>query len=1332
MMYKPLFLFVLLVFASSTSAQLNIASPDGQNTPQERCLADEMHQKLLASDPQFAARQAAFDAEVRHRLLSGMAGAERSVITIPVVVHIIHDNGPENISDAQVIQGIAYLNAAYSNTGYYDQGTGVDTEIQFCLAARDPNGNATTGIDRVQNVLTDVIAETQDIQLKDLSRWDPLSYLNIWLVRSITSASVGSIPTGYAFLPSAHGQPMDGVVVEAEFFGSSASNSVVGIHEIGHYLGLYHTFEGGCTNNDCLSDGDRVCDTPPDGSTASIACLETLNSCSSDVNDPSTNNPFRPISLGGLGDQPDDTKNYMDYGSYLCKSAFTQGQKDRMQEALSVTRESLLHSHGCDNPCSISFAASFTVSPTPPVNIGTLLQLTNTTGPATGFIWSVNGTFLSNNTNETYEAVTEGLYTFSLTASDSVNHCLDHAEQVVEVSCPGDATFTVDHLTLSIGGTAVFTNTSTGATGYTWYVDGSAHSTEVNESITFDTPGVYSVYLVAHTPECENTSVTQYIQVGNCQRDGYRMNWYFGYNSAMDFNSGTPQVLMNSAMTSFEGSTSISDDDGNLLFYSNGLQVWDRNHNVMPNGSGLMGGPSTSSRHQALGTPYPGHPGKYLLFTTDENENLYVNGLRYSVIDMSLNGGLGAVTATKNIWITGCDRENIAAAYASNGTDFWLLVPNSNYVKIYRVDQSLTFTPQIMFFPDLAVIGSFYFSNNGKKVAWNNMVPNSSQSPAPWDSWIYDFDLETGILSNPIHLVNTGPIYEFEFSPDDSKLYKWNSGRIVQYDLSLTTEVAIQNSATTVLEDWGTSGQMRNGPDGKLYFNNIGNAVSRLDFPNLQGTACSPQLNIVPLGHLSLGMGLPLFIKGVPFDAATVELSAMDTVCIGSEANIAINAPGAGCTYTWLVNGDPIAPTSGDTLLVLPPQAADSVLVRVNMICDCGAVTTTKWIHYVQAPAFALASDPVICAGQTLVLGPPGLTDHLWQDGSTGSTYTVADTGTYWLQARDPWGCTVSDTVHVDFGLPAPVVDLGPNDTLCVGHMRLLDAGEGPYSYSWQDHTAEQTYTAFASGTYWVTVSNNCGSVTDSISILQANTIDFSLGDDQTLCSGMSMLLQAPTGQDHYLWQDNSAADAFMVDEPGTYWVEITDNRGCASRDTIVFASDTGLPTLLCPPDTVIHISGSTVLLDLPTPIATNDCSVSVPVTLTNSINGTNSASGLFPLGTAVINWTAVDNLGNTTTCSQTVTVSNDVGVGEVDEWAGLLIFPDPSDGLFTIVLPEHLTGTVSFDVFNYMGAIVKHMSSTGNASPLLLDLSQQAEGAYKLRLTYDGGVVSRGLIIAR
>ena len=184
--------------------------------------------------------------------------------TLPVVVHIIHQNGPENISDADVDQGITWLNDAFANINYYNQGVGVDTRIEFCLAERDPDGNATTGINRVVSPLTNA---TNDLALKDLSRWDPTRYINVWLVANIPGAG------GYATLPSSHGLPTDGIVMLADKMLNVGSGHSTFVHEMGHYLGLYHVFQGGCTNNDCLTDGDRVLRYPSRWDHSSTSCL---------------------------------------------------------------------------------------------------------------------------------------------------------------------------------------------------------------------------------------------------------------------------------------------------------------------------------------------------------------------------------------------------------------------------------------------------------------------------------------------------------------------------------------------------------------------------------------------------------------------------------------------------------------------------------------------------------------------------------------------------------------------------------------------------------------------------------------------------------------------------------------------------------------------------------------------------------------------------------------------------------------------------------------------------------------------------------------------------
>jgi len=289
------FLMPILLFAQQ-ELPLNL---------QFQCASDEMMQ----ANPALQAKQQALEQFLINKKTVGNAKTTAPPYVLPVVVHIIHNNGAENIPDAQVITAIEHLNQAFAHEGYYaQQGDGVDTDIKFCLAQRDPDGNATTGITRTVSTLTDMTMENDDLTLKDLNRWDPTQYVNVWVVKSIGSLSNGSGVVGYAYLASAHGAPYDGVVCEAVFFGLDAAKDAVLIHEIGHYLNLYHTFQGGCPNDNCQENGDYVCDTPPDQATHTN-CF--FNSCSTDAADASANNPFS-------SDVNDATENFMDYSPFQC------------------------------------------------------------------------------------------------------------------------------------------------------------------------------------------------------------------------------------------------------------------------------------------------------------------------------------------------------------------------------------------------------------------------------------------------------------------------------------------------------------------------------------------------------------------------------------------------------------------------------------------------------------------------------------------------------------------------------------------------------------------------------------------------------------------------------------------------------------------------------------------------------------------------------------------------------------------------------------------------------------------------------------------------------
>lgn len=253
---------------------------------------------------------------------------------IPVVVHVIHDGGTNNISDAQIQSQIDVLNEDFrKKVGTNGFGAGVDTDIEFCLAKKDPQGKCTNGIVRINSPLSNH-QTYQRSQLKLLSYWDNTRYLNMYVVKNINN---GSGILGYSSFPG--GPPdEDGIVVKHNYYGriGTASTSLgrTTTHEIGHWFGLYHTFNGGCGVDTC-ADGDLVCDTPP-AANPNYGC-PTINSCSNDF--PNIN---------------DQIQNYMDYSNDNCKSMFSNGQKQRMHATLTSFRNDIwqqwnLDSTGCDS-----------------------------------------------------------------------------------------------------------------------------------------------------------------------------------------------------------------------------------------------------------------------------------------------------------------------------------------------------------------------------------------------------------------------------------------------------------------------------------------------------------------------------------------------------------------------------------------------------------------------------------------------------------------------------------------------------------------------------------------------------------------------------------------------------------------------------------------------------------------------------------------------------------------------------------------------------------------------------------------------------------------------
>ncbi|MCU0327610.1 MAG: zinc-dependent metalloprotease [Chitinophagales bacterium] len=312
------------------------------------CGTDELWHNRALTDPNFLNIKRDYDLNYKKFMTSNInqSNALRIInnndttYEIPVVFHVIHTGQglgtSENPSDAMIQDYLLKLNqvflANYPGRPTTSSG-GVKFPIQFVLAKRTPSCQSTNGIVRfnastVPNYPADGVnigptsLGIQDSTLKNLSRWDPTRYMNVWIVTKITgTTSGGGGVAGYAYFPGASNN-VDGIVL--------AHNQVnwAFAHEVGHYFGLYHTFEDsdGSTcppNNDCLLDGDRVCDTDPH--ILPTGCPTNTNSC--------TNSSLIPV-----------TYNYMNYSS--CPDRFTVGQRERTMYGLLLNRASLVNSLG--------------------------------------------------------------------------------------------------------------------------------------------------------------------------------------------------------------------------------------------------------------------------------------------------------------------------------------------------------------------------------------------------------------------------------------------------------------------------------------------------------------------------------------------------------------------------------------------------------------------------------------------------------------------------------------------------------------------------------------------------------------------------------------------------------------------------------------------------------------------------------------------------------------------------------------------------------------------------------------------------------------------------
>ncbi len=659
--------------------------------------------------------------------------------------------------------------------------------------------------------------------------------------------------------------------------------------------------------------------------------------------------------------------------------------------------------------------------------------------------------------------------------------------------------------------------------------------------------------------------------------------WYFGNQAGLDFNSGSPVVLLNSAMTAFEGVSSISDAAGNLLFYTDGMTIWDNTHSTMLNGTGLGGNSSTTQ--SAFVVKQPGSATLYYIFTGDAQ--LAPNGFQYNIIDMSLNGGKGAVTVKNNMLYTP-STEKITGVTQANGFDVWVITHdyNNNNFQAYTLSASgFNTTPVISSVGPVInqmndVIGYMKVSPNGSRIAM--AMSNSNQF------WMFDFNRVTGVVSNPIQLTSSGGVgsgaYGVEFSPNSNVLYGTVEGAspapiLYQWDLSSNNAVTINASRINLnptLINAVYMGSLSLAPDGKIYFTrNTCDYLGAINDPNTVGTGCNMVDSAIFLQGKSCVYGLPNLNQSL-YNAGF----SVTGLCYGDSTFFHIDNTTGLFGAQWDF-GDPASGVDNTSFLTDPTHLFTAPgTYQVTVLKFYAAYTDTVITPVIinPPPAVSLGPDTVLCSGSTYVINAgSGFDTYLWQDNSTDSIFSASLPGTYYVTVSQA-GCEATDSVTITAGVcSVPNVSFVSSDTTfcdkkCLDFTDL--STNNPTSWQWLfpgatpasdtvQNPVNICYNAY--GTFDVTLIACNAAGCDTLHV-PAFITEFQLPPQPVITQSNDTLYCSAANS--YSWYNTtnpgvviSTNSYYTTSSGGSYFVIVGDSNGCQNSSPVFTA--TGIDNLL-------------------------------------------------------------------------------------------------------------------------------------------------------------------------
>lgn len=1301
--------------------------------------------------------------------------------TISIIFHVVYNNATENVSNAaimnvydDIVEDFQLMNANASNArpGF----TPADANINFCLATQDPLGNplAEPGVIRVSTTETFYDSDNgEENKMKSSATggsdiWDRDDYLNVYICDITNGATSGT--AGYAYRPTPSflpGAAIDAIVLD---YNLGVNNENILTHEIGHYLGLDHTWggSGGCANDDGFADTPNT--TGPSFNYAG-SCSGSQQTCS------------------GIETQ---YENYMDYSN--CTVMFTQDQANYMLSILTGIRSSLLLSPGCDptnTPPITDFTADVVTVP-----VGGAVNFTDlSTNAPTSWSWTFGGgAAASTLQNPAITFNTVGTYDVSLTATNAFGSDTETKTAYIQVVAPATGT-TCDTLR----------NYDPSVTNYTYYnvTEGYLPGTgAINVGTVEPILEVAEHFFTAATAEVRRITVPIFILEDVSGTGSVNVNVYDGHDGTNYVPTGAPVAtetvlfsdLQNLAFNEINFTTpgSVTGDFW-VSFEMTYNPVWDT---IV---FGLNDtGPTTAVADSgfAVNINTIGWLSDDSAFDIPESINMDVmlsNGadpvanLQFSETEVCVGGsidvnGSGSTNTTDYYWQFLNNTATVLIADTNVAATSFTLPAANDYVIALFTEGScksdldfivVTANPQVS--ATVTSTATTCGLNNGSITITNpqngdganyeysldgvNYVTTSTWNNLP--SGNYDVYVRTtGDNCEVMYTTTIGASTQFTATTSPNQAicegnsatisaaggttYSWTDGI---NPVGSTASITVTPATTTQYECLVTDGSgcqsivtvtVTVNPllDASFTFNdycegaangptNVATAGGVYSFnPAVSdGATISASTGVISNGVLNTTYTVEYATSGACPDTQTetvtvtgaddATFTTSDWCTNGTHSVTGIITPGGTFAFNPLPgDGAAISASTGE---ITGATAGSSYTIEYTTPASICQTSSTQTVTYNTAPTVNAGTDFSVCAGQQATLTATGASTYAWGGTVTnGVPFTPNGTATYTVTGTAANGCTDTDDIIVTVNT-LPTVEAGVNQSECEGTMVTLTGSGTATTYTWNNGVTDNTPFTQANGTVTYTVTgtdaNNCQN-TDVVDVTITANPTVGAGSPQIVCEGQTVTLSG-TGATTYTWDNGVTNNTAFTPSVGvtTYTVTGTTN-GCSNTATV---------------DVTVNALPAVTL-----PAIADVCANYAPITLSGgapaggTYGGANVTAGIFDPATATIGvntvtYTFTDANNCSNTASETINVDDCADIHE-DEIDALKVYPNPTADLLNI----EFEGQFEVQLFDVNGKLV-HVSN--GSDKIIVDVASYEAGIYLIRLHANGQFYQKRIV---